>query len=185
MTAPPEPPERPESVTVSPHGGTYDTLWHIAEELFEDGSLWPRIYAANRDVLDDPDAIRPGMTLRLPMEIYPDHLRSVAHVFDVERGELAAAVRQAAEELNAIGDFWGGDKLGTDFFKGQGGGTGYEAVSGRVMEGVEALLEAHEDVPARLRLMADRVQVADWDSVAAVLSAIPEPDEDRPVWGES
>ncbi|MDP9845890.1 LysM peptidoglycan-binding domain-containing protein [Streptosporangium lutulentum] len=181
----PESTEPPETITVTPPGGEYDSLWKIADEFFEDGSRWQSIYEANRDVLNDPNGLRVGMTLRLPMEIYPRHLRSVADAFDVERGELADAVRQAAAELNSIGDFWGTGKEATAFFKGQGDGTGYELVSGRVMEGTEALLDAHKDIPTLLRLMADGVETADWDSVAAILSIPPDPDKDRPVWGES
>lgn len=48
-----------------------DTLWDIAaarvvgDEKVAD--LWPRIYAANRDVIgDNPDLIRPGQVLELP-----------------------------------------------------------------------------------------------------------------------
>ncbi|WP_109524967.1 hypothetical protein [Nocardia aurea] len=93
---------------------------------------------------------------------------------DVERGELATLVGQAAAELAAIGDFWGGGKAGTAFARGEGGGAGYEAVSAQVVEGLGALLEAHGSISTRLRLMARRVEVADWDTVAALL-ALPEP----------
>lgn len=186
MTTPneaPGPPERPETVTVSPPGEPYESLWAIAERLFEDGSRWEKIYDSNRDVIDDPHHLRPGTTLRLPMEIYPSHLRSVAGVFEREREELDRFVKEAAADLNAIGNFWGDGEEGTRFFKGEGGGTGYEAVSGQIIEGTEILLDAHSGIPKRLRLMADRVQVADWDSVSAVLAALPAPDDEHPAWG--
>lgn len=179
-----EPAEPPKTVTVTPPGEAYDSLWSIAEELFEDGSRWRSIYDENRDVLQDPGAVRPGMTLRLPLEFYPGHVRAVAEVYDAERVELAGFVRQAAAELNGIGNFWGSGQSGTAFFKGQGGAQGYEAASAQVMEGVEALQNAHGEIPARLRLMADRVQVGDWDSVLTTLSELPEPGEDPTVWGE-
>ncbi|MFG3438915.1 LysM peptidoglycan-binding domain-containing protein [Nonomuraea sp. NPDC047897] len=167
-----EPPERPESVTVTRD----DTLSSLAEEYFEDSSRWNAIYEANRDVLTDPAALRPGMVLRLPMEIYPRHLRAVAGVFAAEGGDLAEFVRQAGDDLGAIGDFWGHDKLGTTFFTGEGAGMGYEAVSDQFERGFASLRTGHRGIAGRLRLMADHVEVADWDSVAAILAALPEPE---------
>ncbi|MFI7444641.1 LysM peptidoglycan-binding domain-containing protein [Nonomuraea indica] len=168
-----EPPERPESVTLTPE----DTLWSLAEEYFEDASRWKAIYEANRDVLADPAAVRPGMVLRLPMEIYPRHLRAVAGVFEDEAVDLADVARQAADDLNAIGDFWGQGTLGTTFFKGEGGERGYEAVSGQFTQGLKSLEEGHQGIGRRLRLTADRVEVADWESVAAILAALPDPEQ--------
>ncbi|WP_030910818.1 hypothetical protein [Streptosporangium amethystogenes] len=52
------------------------------------------------------------------------------------------------------------------------------------MRGTDALLQAHEDIPALIRLMNDTVKTADWAGVAAILSALPAPDPSRPVWGE-
>lgn len=121
---------------------------------------------------------------RPPLEISSADLRAVANSFDTEKEELADIVRQAAAELNDIGDFWGGGTEGRKFFKGEGGGTGYEVVSSQVMRGTDALLKAHEDIPALIRLMNDTVKAADWAGIAAVLSALPAPDVSRPVWGE-
>lgn len=52
-------------------GGTYtvqkgDSLSKIAKQELGDASAWKRIFEANRDVLDDPDKIQPGQTLKLP-----------------------------------------------------------------------------------------------------------------------
>ncbi|MEN5040558.1 MULTISPECIES: LysM peptidoglycan-binding domain-containing protein [Stenotrophomonas] len=52
-------------------GGTYtvqkgDSLSKIAKQELGDGNAWKRIFEANRDVLDDPDKIQPGQTLKLP-----------------------------------------------------------------------------------------------------------------------
>ncbi|MEV4376757.1 hypothetical protein [Streptosporangium sp. NPDC049644] len=52
------------------------------------------------------------------------------------------------------------------------------------MRGTDALLKAHEDIPALIRLMDDTVKAADWAGVAAILSDLPAPDVSRPVWGE-
>ena len=52
-------------------GGTYtvqkgDSLSKIAKQELGDANAWKRIFEANRDVLDDPDKIQPGQTLKLP-----------------------------------------------------------------------------------------------------------------------
>jgi nucleoid-associated protein YgaU len=60
------------SIPPQPSGQIYvtqpgDTLWSIAEQFYGDGSLWPKIYAANKQVIgDDPNAIYAGMTLTIP-----------------------------------------------------------------------------------------------------------------------
>ncbi|PPV06717.1 hypothetical protein XBLMG947_2295 [Xanthomonas bromi] len=51
-----------ESVTVQ----AGDSLSSIAKRHLGDGKLWPRIFEANRDTLQDPDKIFPGQVLRLP-----------------------------------------------------------------------------------------------------------------------
>ncbi|MEN5061364.1 LysM peptidoglycan-binding domain-containing protein [Luteimonas sp. TWI1416] len=45
-----------------------DTLSTIAEQVYGRASRWQAIYAANRDVLDDPDRIQPGQVLQLPAD---------------------------------------------------------------------------------------------------------------------
>ena len=44
-----------------------DTLSHIAQRHYGKASLWKAIFDANRDQLDDPDRIRPGQVLKLPV----------------------------------------------------------------------------------------------------------------------
>ena len=43
-----------------------DTLSKIAEEFYGDPSLYPKIFEANRDTLNDPDKIQVGQKLRIP-----------------------------------------------------------------------------------------------------------------------
>ncbi|MGV1107738.1 LysM peptidoglycan-binding domain-containing protein [Xanthomonas translucens] len=43
-----------------------DSLSKIAKLHYGEGNAWTRIFEANRDVLDDPDNIYPGQTLKLP-----------------------------------------------------------------------------------------------------------------------
>jgi nucleoid-associated protein YgaU len=43
-----------------------ETLWKIAERYYGDGSLYSKIFEANRDVLKDPNRISIGQKLRIP-----------------------------------------------------------------------------------------------------------------------
>jgi nucleoid-associated protein YgaU len=43
-----------------------ESLWKIAERYYGDGSLYPKIFEANRDVLKDPNRIKVGQRLRIP-----------------------------------------------------------------------------------------------------------------------
>jgi nucleoid-associated protein YgaU len=43
-----------------------DSLSKIAKQHLGDANAWKKIFEANRDVLDDPDKIFPGQTLKLP-----------------------------------------------------------------------------------------------------------------------
>ena len=43
-----------------------DNLSHIASRYLDDASRWREIYNLNRNTIDDPDVIRPGMVLRMP-----------------------------------------------------------------------------------------------------------------------
>jgi nucleoid-associated protein YgaU len=43
-----------------------ETLWKIAEQYYGDGNLYQKIFAANRDILKDPNRINIGQKLRIP-----------------------------------------------------------------------------------------------------------------------
>lgn len=43
-----------------------DSLSKIAKKFYGDANQWRRIFEANQDVLDDPDKIYPGQTLKIP-----------------------------------------------------------------------------------------------------------------------
>ena len=43
-----------------------DTLSEIAKTYYGKASLYPKIFDANRDQLDDPDRIKPGQVLKIP-----------------------------------------------------------------------------------------------------------------------
>ncbi len=45
-----------------------DTLSHIAQTYYGKASGWKKIFEANRDQLDDPDRIKPGQVLRVPID---------------------------------------------------------------------------------------------------------------------
>ena len=55
----------------NPYQQTYfvqkgDTLSKIAVEYYGDARLYTKIFEANRDILSDPDKIKPGQKLRIP-----------------------------------------------------------------------------------------------------------------------
>ena len=43
-----------------------DTLSKIAQQYYGDATLYPKIFEANRDILQDPDKIKVGQKLRIP-----------------------------------------------------------------------------------------------------------------------
>lgn len=51
-----------ETYTVKPG----DSLWKIAEARYGNGNKYHAIFDANRDILDNPDLIKPGQVLKLP-----------------------------------------------------------------------------------------------------------------------
>ena len=57
--------------TTGARGRTYtvkagDTLSKIAKEHFGDANAYMKIFNANKDILSDPDKIKPGQVLKLP-----------------------------------------------------------------------------------------------------------------------
>ena len=45
-----------------------DNLSKISKHFYGEANHWRRIFDANRDILDDPDMIQPGQTLKIPSE---------------------------------------------------------------------------------------------------------------------
>lgn len=45
-----------------------DSLSKIAKHFYGEAHKWRQIFDANRDILDDPDEIQPGQTLKIPSE---------------------------------------------------------------------------------------------------------------------
>ncbi|MFT5150560.1 MAG: nucleoid-associated protein YgaU [Planctomycetota bacterium] len=43
-----------------------ESLWRIAETHYDKGTMWKRIFEANRDQLSSADAVKPGMKLVIP-----------------------------------------------------------------------------------------------------------------------
>jgi hypothetical protein len=71
---PPPPPSEPDSTGATPPATRHRytvTRWdlslvHVARVMYDDASLWPKIWLANLDQVKDPDVIRPGQRLRVP-----------------------------------------------------------------------------------------------------------------------
>ena len=71
--AEPEPaPAAPPTPAPAPAAERYhevvsgDTLGHIAQKYYGKASAYMKIFEANRDILDDPNLIKPGQRLRIP-----------------------------------------------------------------------------------------------------------------------
>ena len=45
-----------------------DTLSHIAKRYYGNANKWPRLFEANREVIQDPDKIFPGQKIRVPLD---------------------------------------------------------------------------------------------------------------------
>ena len=61
LTAP-EPVAEPEYYVIE----SGDTLWGIAAKFLGNGSKYPEIFEANREVIEDPDKIFVGQKIRIP-----------------------------------------------------------------------------------------------------------------------
>ncbi|MCD6080309.1 MAG: LysM peptidoglycan-binding domain-containing protein [Candidatus Omnitrophica bacterium] len=47
--------------------GKGESLWTIAKKVYGDPTKWTVIYENNRDILTDPEKLRPGMVLKIPL----------------------------------------------------------------------------------------------------------------------
>jgi len=45
-----------------------DTLQKISKKFYDSYSKWPKIYEVNKDVIDNPDRIKPGIVIQIPVE---------------------------------------------------------------------------------------------------------------------
>ena len=45
-----------------------DTLQKISKKFYDSYSQWSKIYEVNKDVISNPDRIKPGIVLQIPME---------------------------------------------------------------------------------------------------------------------
>jgi LysM repeat protein len=62
--APQAPPKADEVTTYVVQSG--DTLSALAQRFYGKASLYPKIFEANRDILNNPDLIKVGQTLKIP-----------------------------------------------------------------------------------------------------------------------
>ncbi|MCK5014080.1 MAG: LysM peptidoglycan-binding domain-containing protein [Candidatus Omnitrophica bacterium] len=45
-----------------------DTMQKISKKFYDSYSKWPKIYEVNKDVISNPDRIKPGIVLQIPTE---------------------------------------------------------------------------------------------------------------------
>lgn len=71
-----------------------NTLWDLAAHFYGNPFLWPRIYEANMDRIDDPHWIYPGQALRIPDEA--GNIQEVVVVSGEPGGQMAAGDESVA-----------------------------------------------------------------------------------------
>ena len=64
--APASQPQPAPTRTVTHAVGKSETLYGLAQRYLGNGSRWPKLLAANQDVLSNPEDLRPGMVLKIP-----------------------------------------------------------------------------------------------------------------------
>jgi nucleoid-associated protein YgaU len=68
-TAPASAGDAPLAKPASPRTYTVaagDSLSKIAKKFYGDANKWQRIFDANRDIIKNPDLIKPGQVLKIP-----------------------------------------------------------------------------------------------------------------------
>lgn len=60
--------QREKTYTVGTWARDRDCLWNIAKkkDVYANAWMWPKIWQGNRDMIKDPDVIKPKMVLRIP-----------------------------------------------------------------------------------------------------------------------
>ena len=136
-----------------------DCLWRIAQKEYQDASLWPRIYMANRDKIKDPDLIFPGQRLIIPD--IPDAVRKAkakrtvratqkntpknqAVIKNTENKDISKASGSDNKPPTSNNTDKGGISGGSGGISGDGGGTSGDSggISGSSSEGEAAGREA-------------------------------------------
>ena len=59
--------ERVQPEVIEYKVGKGESLWSIAKKVYGDATKWTVIYENNKDILTDPEKIRPGMVLKIPI----------------------------------------------------------------------------------------------------------------------
>jgi nucleoid-associated protein YgaU len=75
-----EPKEQPMTYIVGTWKHDRDCLWNISKKLkiYDDPSLWPKIWQENRDQIKDPDKIHTGQRLIIPPKAPLTHSEKIA-----------------------------------------------------------------------------------------------------------
>jgi nucleoid-associated protein YgaU len=60
--------QREKTYTVGTWSGDRDCLWNIAKkkDIYANAWMWPKIWQGNRDLIKDPDVIKPKWVLKIP-----------------------------------------------------------------------------------------------------------------------
>ncbi|MFF0310807.1 hypothetical protein ACFYSC_25545 [Streptosporangium sp. NPDC004379] len=99
----------------------------------------------------------------------PDAVKqSVARPFTTEGAELTEAAVAEANELYAVGNFWGDDQAGRIFYHGDSGSPGYRDMAEGVMGEAHALGGLCVRIGDRIFTMGTNVEAAEWEAISHV-----------------
>lgn len=101
---PPPPPPAPEPKTYQLAKG--DNLWNLAAEHFGDPYLWPLLYQANSDIIDNPDVMQIGLEI-----IIPQLDGEAGNLADSDKEKLVSGNLLAYKVYQAAGEEDAGDYL--------------------------------------------------------------------------
>lgn len=85
-----------------------ETLWGLAQRYYGDAFLWPRIWEANRPLIEDPDLILPEWEIRIPGLSEPTVVGEVAVLEPT--GDAAAGDAATGDAAGSVSGQIGGQR---------------------------------------------------------------------------
>ena len=88
--------------TVGTWARNRDCLWNISKkkDIYDNPFMWPKIWQGNRELIKDPDIIRPGWKLRIeqPGPLTADEKKAEGKYWRKKHAEMQKAEKAAAEK---------------------------------------------------------------------------------------
>ncbi|HAL57427.1 MAG TPA: hypothetical protein DCP63_13400 [Bacteroidetes bacterium] len=91
-----------KTYTVGTWAKDRDCLWNIAKKpsIYDNAFLWPKIWQGNRDQIKNPDVIKPGQKLKVPVkgDLTKEEKAAVRSYWSKKQAAAAPAAKPAAPE---------------------------------------------------------------------------------------